>query len=286
MQRNPMTGELTPISGLASPGGGGGALTPQQDTLAKAIAEYKQKMPTTIGKPMQMLIEAKVREYNPDYDSKDYDARQAVQKSYASGKDAEEIKAYNTVMGHLSEGFGLIDKVGNTRMSMVNALINPIRGQISPEYQRNVAKLGTVIDRAIEEVNKATTGAKITEGEHKEWREKLSINSAPETIKATYEEFMHLIASRMESSAEKYNNAMKLKPGDPGYQTVDTLLSDKAREQYKRIMGGGREAGGAFTVPKPNMTDDQLRKAAEAKVASGTPRPLVAAQMRAWGLDF
>lgn len=268
------------------------SLNPQQASLVQAVGDYRQKMPTGLGRAQQMRFDALVHQYNPDYDSKIFDQRQATMKSFSgSGSDAKEIQAYDTVMGHLTSAYQAVDALGNTRSSVLNAPINAIYGQVSPSFQKAQAQVGTALDRAIDEVNKATTGKAITQGERKEWHERLSTNSSPTTMKETLKEFADLIKSRMDASARKYNNGMGLKEGEKGYVTAESFLSPKSLKQYQALSGEAPAGGGAspaqpIVVSRPNMSSEQLRAAADRKVASGTPRALVAEQMHAWGEQY
>jgi Phage tail lysozyme len=215
------------------------AADPQVGAVAKNLAEYKVAPPT--GKqaesPQAKMMLAAAQAIDPNYDPSQYKPRLALKQSFTNGKDAEEIKSYNMVMDHIASADERIDSMGNTRSSLINAPYNAIRGQISPEFQRNQAKMDTDLDLAIKEANKATAGKAITATEEKAWHEKLSSNTAPEATHATLQDFLEKIHGRMEAVAEKWNSGMGLKEGHQQYKSAESLLSPKALSQYRKVTG-------------------------------------------------
>jgi hypothetical protein len=214
-------------------------LPPAVGTTAKKIGDYEIAPPT--GKAAQSGPGAQAlalaEKYNPSYDASQFKTRQSLKQSFTSGKDADEIKSYNMVSGHLADADALVDKLGNFRSSLINKPYNAVRGQLSGEFIKNKSAIDAKLDTAINEVNKATSGKAITRGEQKLWHDRLSADTSPEGMHATLRSFSEMIHDRMEATANKWNSGMGLKEGSEKYLTVERMLSPQALEKHNRIMG-------------------------------------------------
>jgi hypothetical protein len=268
------------------------SVTPGAATRFKNLADYKVAPPT--GKqaetPQAQMEIAGAQAADPSYDPSQFKPRQALKLSFTTGKDAEEVKTYNMVAGHISEADALVEKLGNTRSSMVNSAYNAVRGQTSNEFIRNKGVIDAKLDTAINEVNKATAGKAITEGERKEWHAKLSSDSSPEGMHATLKSFSESIHDRMDAVAAKWNTGMGLKPDDSRYMTVEKMLSPAALKKHQAIMGTGTsgESGqqGQPSAPQARpvgMSNIQLRQQANDAIAKGAPKEAVQKQLQEWG---
>jgi hypothetical protein len=214
------------------------AAPPAIATMAKKYANYELPAPSTARQNPQMVASLALAEkINPGFSQQEYKARQALKTSFTSGKDADEVKSYSTVMHHVESADASVDAMGNTRSSLVNAPMNAVRGQISPSFIKAKAAAVTGIDTAISEYNRATSGKPITVDERQNWRTQLSENTSPEGMHATYKSFMEYIAGRMTETANKYNTGMGIKPGDAGYKTPETMLSPVALKEYQKLSG-------------------------------------------------
>ena len=233
---------------------------PAVATLAKKYANYELPVAAVSRKnPLNEQAISLAEKLHPGFSAQEYKAQQALNTGFTSGKDADEIKSYSTVMHHVASADSAVDAMGNMQSSWLNAPVNAIRGQTSPEFIKAKAAATTGIDTAISEYNRATSGKPITVDERQHWRDALSSNSSPEAMHATYKSFMEYIEGRMSETAAKYNNGMKLQPGDPKYKSPETMLSPQALKEWKRLRGdtpaGGSGAGAsgessATTMPK------------------------------------
>jgi len=183
---NPITGDyrdaygraLTPNNGPGSGAGGTGPIDeamragvtgpefldvikqadPSIANLVKKFGNYESAAPTgaALRNPRTLYLMSLAEQAFPGFSAQDYASRLALRKGFTAGKDADEVKSYDTVMGHLIQADKLIDTLGNTRSSLVNVPMNAIRNQYDEKYQANRAALLRKLDVAIGEVNKAT----------------------------------------------------------------------------------------------------------------------------------
>ncbi len=267
--QNLLTGEVTvpnlggvagngPVSEGASASGQAylGSLPSGRAALVKAIGDYKQKFPLNLSRPQVMMLDAQVHSYNPDYDQKLFESRQKTLNSFTSGKDADEVKSYNTVMNHLIGAQAAIGRLGNTQSSLVNVPYNIVRGQTSTQFQESRSTLLAKMDLAMAEVNKAAAGKPITVNERDYWHQRLNQNASPKDLGATLRAFTEMIAGRMDASAEKLNTGMGIKEGDPEYKTGQDLFSKEAKLKYDRLMGT-QAAQPATQATRPKYQEGQ-----------------------------
>jgi hypothetical protein len=227
------------------------AAPPAIATMAKKYANYELPVPSTARKNPQMLAALSLAEkINPGFSQQEYKAQQALKTGFTSGKDADEVKSYSTVMHHVASADAAVDAMGNTRSSMLNAPLNAVRGQMSSQFIKAKAAAENGIDTAISEYNRATSGKPITVDERQAWRGKLSENSSPEAMHATYKSFMEYISGRMHETAAKFNNGFHLSPDDPRYKTPETMLSPAALKEYRRLSGTA-PAQGDLSAARP-----------------------------------
>lgn len=212
---------------------------PEMASLVKKFGNYELPAPTgaAMRNPRTLRALALAEQAFPGFSQQDYKTGLAVKTSFRNGLDANEVKSYNTVMGHLTDAYGLVDSLGNTGSSWINKPYNAIRGQWDSDFQKARSDLLAKMDIAIAEVNKATSGKPITVDERQAWRERIHQDASPVDLHSTLKSFTEAIKSRMDASAEKYNKGLKLTPDNPDYKTGETLLSDKARDKFHALLG-------------------------------------------------
>ena len=218
---------------------------PNQAALLKGIGTYSMPIEQFRRLQTNPQLMAQVERVYPDFDAKEYKARQGLIDSFKSKGDTNEIKSYNTLMGHAANLYNHIDALGNSDSPWWNSIKNTAKGQYDTAFQRAAGQIHTDLDTAINEYNRATSGKPITEGERKHWHDTISQNSAPETMKSVVGEMLNNVESRMEATAQKWNKGFNLSPGDPGYRTGEGLLDPHLKELYTKILGRGAAGSGA-----------------------------------------
>ena len=75
---------------------------PQADQV-KALAEGRMQIPGgfALKTPYWQQMMTHVSQYDPNFDTVNYNARAATRKDFTSGKSAQNITSFNTAIGHL-----------------------------------------------------------------------------------------------------------------------------------------------------------------------------------------
>lgn len=267
-------------------------LNANDEALIKSMSTYSMPLEQFRRASNNQQLMAMVERYDPNFDAKEYKARQGLIDSFKSKKDADEIKSYNTLMGHVARFDQNIDALGNYTSPAVNTVRNAVRGQYDKGFQQASGRVHTDLDTAIAEYNRATTGKPITVDEGKRWHEMLSENSSPETMHAVSNEMMHLVESRMEATAQKWNKGFNIQPGDPGYRTGEGLLDPKPKALYNQVLGRGAAsrtqavaAQAAPSGPPPNMSHTELKSWAMDAISKGADPKVVQQRLQTWGIQ-
>jgi hypothetical protein len=205
----------------------------------KAMIEGRMAPPSSfaLAKPywQQMLDHAS--SVQPGFDLTNWKARNETLTDFSKGKAAGNVKALNTVMGHLDSLDKSIDKLGNWNVPFGPAfreyIGNPIAGQVSPEFQANRADFETKKSAVASELMKVfrETGGSLTEV--KDWESKLHASDSVPALKQTVRSAMELIGSRMNAVNDQWNRVMG------GNRPVDAILSPAAKSIYQRLSGEG-----------------------------------------------
>lgn len=238
-------------------------LDPATASIVKKFGTYEMAPPTPASlrnNPYLLNAMALAEQVYPGFSAQEYGIQYAVKKSFASGEDSKEIKAYNTVMPHLIDAKSTISRLGNTRSPMVNSVMNAVRGQYDEDFQKARGALMSKMDVAMGEVNKATAAKPITVSEQKYWHDRLNQNAAPAELNETLKSFTEMIRSRMNAVADKYNSGMKLHPGMPEYKTGEDLFSDDAKKKYHYLLGDEAAPTAGATPPAAAPANAQAQQ--------------------------
>jgi hypothetical protein len=270
---NPQTGAVTPYQpdvGQApgtTPGGDTSlsgeeylkTLDPSEARQVKGLAEGRIKPPPMGRKNpyWEQLIE-KAGIYEPGFDMTKFNARQQTINDFSKGKAAANIKALNTVMGHLDSLDKAIEPMGNytTAPGILNRAKDVYRNTVGDtDYQKARASFRLKKSAVASELMKVfrETGGSVTEV--KDWENKIDENDSPAALRETIKSALELIGSRMSAVNDQWNRVMN-KDRD-----MRELLSPTAREVFDRLSG---EVPPADTPPpaaeRPNINARGLPK--------------------------
>lgn len=207
----------------------------------KAIAEGRLAIPTGAGlrSPYWQQMLGVVGQYDPSFDVNNPGKRMATAKAFASGKEAQQVNALNTVIGHLESLSKATDAMGNTWSPAFNSVKNWISAQRGkPEVKDFEATKKAVVD----ELTRVWRGTGGSEGDIKTWSVSLDAANSPEQLHAVVAKIGELLESKL------------------------SALDD----QYKEGMGTIAQ-GRQMLTPKSRQTLDKL----EQKTGTGTPVPRI-----------
>ena len=127
------------------------------DSIVDAIGQYKVAPPNgmALRNPRMQQILADVTSKYPDFDSTQYGARQVAAKSFATGKDGQQIQAGNTALNHLDTLRQLAEAQNNGDIQKVNEVKNAIAKQFGGTAPANLQAAVTMVGP---EISKAVIG--------------------------------------------------------------------------------------------------------------------------------
>lgn len=151
----------SPASAPAEPSGQGGpgdqflsTLPPQVREIVKGIGDYEIDPRTTSvkGGHREQLLNL-VRQYNPNYDQKEFGARNAVVQQFSKGVEARTVRSFNVLVSHLDVLGEATRALNNGDIQGFNSLKNIISaatGNPEPtDFNGVKAIVGTELAKAI-----------------------------------------------------------------------------------------------------------------------------------------
>ena len=245
---NPTNGQVTPYGGVGQQPAEGAAdaglsgeeflknLPLDEQTQIKALTEGRLAPPPMgrMNAYWEQLL-AKAGQYEPGFDMTRFKSRQATRTDFAKGKAAGNIKALETVMGHLDSMDKAIDPLGN--YGWMHSITNPIKNYVRDEvlndtdFQKARARFDLDKGAVASELMKVfrETGGSVTEV--KDWEGKIHETDSPAALHETVKSALELISSRMEAVNNQWNKEFNTN------RPAEEILAPKARSIYFRLKG-------------------------------------------------
>lgn len=269
---NSTTGEASPFGGqtenrqetAVSNGTTGDEFlaTLDQPTAArvKAIAEGRQPYPATSRAVDAARIREAVMQYDPTFNSADYNSRLKTRQDFTSGKSAQNLSAFNTAIGHLETLYNSIDGLNNSGWKVYNKIANPIAENTDPKFAANLQKFQTARTAVADELTRAFRGSGGNVHDIKQWEEAINSASSPEALRAAVRQAAELLNSRIQAVGDQYNRGMNL--------TKDPLelLSPKNAKAFKHMLESGEPEA---ATPAAKAPANQSSALAAGKTRSG-----------------
>ncbi len=203
-------------------------LDPQFANIVKGVANYEldpTKITTLRGDQRQKLVEA-VKAYDPTYDGTQFGVRVGVRKDFTSGQSAINLKAANTLIGHLSELKKASEALGNGSFPLLNAAGNTWKSQTGNAAPTTY---GVAAQASADELAKVFKGGGASDVESiKGWQSKLDQNASPDQQQAAIREAVNLLESRVAALRDQYQ-AGTGKPADFSF------LNEKSAKALKDL---------------------------------------------------
>jgi len=208
--------------------------------VIKAYAEGRAPMPTqaAMRNPQVMQILQMTQQYDPTFSAQDYATRLGTRKDFTSGKAAQNITAFNTVLQHLDKLHGDANALNNTNYPLWNGIANTAIDAMGDPRPGNVK-----IDRmaVASELVRAFRGAGGAEADIQDWQRSFDPNGSPAQLNGAIQRAVELLNGRIKALGDQYNRGMG-KSQDP-----ITLLSPEAQAVYHKLAGDQKPQG----APKP-----------------------------------
>lgn len=209
------------------------------------------------------------QDYDHSFSPSQYDIRQNVKKSFASGQDSQNMTSLNTAIGHLDSLRDAGEKLDNfggitTPLNIVaNAYESATGDPRVNDFNERANAVATELTRAF----RGSGGA---EADVTAWRKNLPVNGSPAQQQEAIDGAIDLLSSRISSLKDKYKNGM-------GKQSDFQFLNDKARGilinmgyDPNKIENGTKAKDSRLTTPSSTPT-----------VAAANPAPATTVNLRA-----
>lgn len=219
-------------------------LPPAEQPLIKALVEGRMAFPTgtALRAPYWQGIIQKVAEYDPSFDTINYNARLNTRKDFTSGTSAKQVNALNTVIGHMESLDKASKALNNDSLTGWNALANwvaDVTGQSAPKT------FEATREAVADELTRVWRQAGGSVDDIKERKKQLSTNSSPEQFADVIGQLGDLIESKLDSMQNQYDQGM-------GISDVK-MMTPQARATLDRLRGKTATATTAAPGKKGKM---------------------------------
>lgn len=242
-------------------------LEPQIANQVKALAEGRMPFPSgqALRTPYWQNMMRLVTQYDPSFDAVNYNARATTRRNFATGVEARNITALNTVMGHLDTLDKAGDALDNFRSNSFGpgskAMNEMRRWYLSNKQDPRVKNFETAAEAVANELERAFRGSTTAIAGIRSWREKMNPAMSPEEMKEANKTLTKLLASRIDAMGDQYSRGMGTTK-DPL-----TLLSPDAQATFNRLAKGEKAPAGA-----PKLSDADRQALDWAKTNPNDPR--------------
>jgi hypothetical protein len=199
--------------------------------VVKMILEGRYPVPTgrAATDPKWQAALAAAAAQDPNFNAADYHTRYSTRQSFTGqGKNALNITAINTSLGHIGELASKIDGLGNTPFPAVNSVKNWFETSTGDNRVTNFDTDKKAVASELVRVFRQAGGA---ESDVKDFQKQLDAAQSPEQLKGATQEMVKLLTSRLDSLAEQYKNGLGQE------KSGIEFLTPKAQKVYSRVMG-------------------------------------------------
>jgi hypothetical protein len=206
----------------------------------KGLAEGRMAFPAgfALKSPYWQAMISRVAQYDPSFDAVNYNARSKTRNAFTSGREAQQVNALNTAIGHLGEMANAGEALYQGNVPVVNTFVNAASKFFGDPALTNFQ---AVRDRVVDEVTRLYRGAGGAEQDIKRGLENFSSGASPAQRAGAIRETLDLMKSKMDALEQQYHQGM----GTTSQGL--TLLNDKAKATMARL-GGQAQPASAPTV--------------------------------------
>lgn len=181
------------------------------------------RTPTVVKQALEAAQQA-----DPTYSAATAPVRKATKIAFATGPEARNVNALNTLINHLGEMDENDKNLPSHGWDFVNAAENAVVPHLSDEANSalnnyNIDKTGVGSEAA-----KAYKGVgAVSLEEQKDWQKNLSANNGPETRAQARQEIARLVAGKINALESQWSTAF---PNEP-----KTFISEKAKKALVKL---------------------------------------------------
>ncbi|WP_156528896.1 hypothetical protein [Caballeronia udeis] len=175
------------------------------EPYAQAVAKGQMPPPSNRTQtPATQAFQARVLQINPNYDAKDYEAKQQAVNSFASGPHGDILRSQAVAINHLGQLNTLVDALGNGNMPIVNQVANEWAKQNGGTAPTNFDAAKPIVT---DEVMKAVLGAGGALGDRDTAQKALDSALTTPQLKGVLNQYTGLLYGQRQGLAQQYQTA-------------------------------------------------------------------------------
>lgn len=229
--------------------------TKASDEVVKAISEGRMQMPSGFAlrsEYWQDVIE-RVAKMNPSFDATQYGTRAATRRVFATGPEAKNVTALNTVIGHLGTLDEMAGALENKDLRLANTVINRIGYELGDP---KVVNFNTAKEAVAEETMRVFRQVGASEAEARRWGTLINSSNSPAQLRGNISTLGELLDSRVQAIGRQYERATG--PENPA------RVDEKNIEVLNRLREGGTTQSNVVKTPDGKSIKFPNATAAEA----------------------
>ena len=222
---------------LASQAKGGEAGGKASETIVDAIVGGRMQPPTgfALRSPYWQDVMERVNAKDPKFDATKYGARAAAARTFASGPEARNVTALNTVIGHLGTLDEAAQALNNKDLRAFNAVANRMATEMGDPRIQN---FDTARQAVAEETMRVFRQVGASEREAREWGDRISSAGSPAQLRGVIATLGELLDSRVKAIGQQYERTVN-QGGNPARVDPENVKKlDKLREGAARPNSG------------------------------------------------
>lgn len=214
------------------------------DDVVNAIAQGRMAMPTgfALRSPYWQDVIERVAKVNPWFDAGIYGARASARRTFASGPEARNVTAMNTLIGHLGTLDEAMGALENKDLRLYNTVQNRLRKELGDE---RIAGFDTAKKAVASEAMRVFRQVGASTQEMQDWEAAITSSGSPAQMRVTIRTLGELLEKRIEAISQQFErtvgNGGNPAGIDPKNRTLlDDLKKPVAKEGDRAISKSGK----------------------------------------------
>lgn len=199
-------------------------------TMAKNMLLAQQPPPTLTSRTPPDVKEAfeLAQQADSTFSTMAYPTKLKITNAFMDGPEAKNVNAINTVIHHLGRMADNDKNLSSSGSDLLNAVYNDVAPHLSDSAKANLNSYKIDQTAVGSEAAKAYKGAgSLSEGEQKEWGDKLNVNNGPEARADARKEVATLAMGKIEALQDQWKQAYP--------NSTRSFFTPKAIEALKKL---------------------------------------------------
>ena len=197
-----LAGTNEPVKGKAADQSGKAS-----EAIVDAVVGGRMPLPSgfALKSPYWQDVIDRVARKDPTFDATKYGARAAARRTFASGPEARNVTALNTVIGHL----GTLDEAATALDNQDVRAFNAVTNRLATETgDPRVQNFDTAKQAVAEETMRVFRQVGASEIEAKQWGERITASGSPKQLRGVIGTLGKLLESRVEAIGQQYERTV------------------------------------------------------------------------------